>query len=317
MRRPPGRRTRRNSPEFIRAVIESTIENELSEYGRKRSAFATIHSHPGGSAARRHPRPAWKCRRHAHPKPVNRARTAEVESVAAAGIQDDIARRCGQHLRDRLEQRFGHAAIVQSPPGRRGSRCVAWRFGSPLLRLEQIDVSAARDVERMAAWTQQPPLLFSAHLARQGHVAVADGAAEHASSVVECGLGENRNMRKRIAGSEGTVRPGPGSHWMDLAEIATVEVTSEDSEYPIESVFSASGGSGWRASQKGEQQIRLIFDQALAVHRIQLHFLEPARDRLQEYHRSMVSGGRRASPRRSCDSSGISVPRLDQRARRL
>jgi hypothetical protein len=70
---------------------------------------------------------------------------------------------------------------------------------------------------------------------------------------------------------------------MDLGQIATVEVTSEDPSFPIESVFSAHGGSGWRASQKGEQQIRLIFDQAVAVHRIQLHFLEPARDRLQEF----------------------------------
>ena len=70
---------------------------------------------------------------------------------------------------------------------------------------------------------------------------------------------------------------------MDLAQIATVEVTSEDPGFPIESVFSSTGGPGWRASQKGEQQIRLIFDQAIAVHRIQLHFLEPTRDRLQEF----------------------------------
>jgi hypothetical protein len=70
---------------------------------------------------------------------------------------------------------------------------------------------------------------------------------------------------------------------MDLGQIATVEVTSEDPDFPIESVFSANNGPGWRASQKGEQQIRLIFDQALAVHRIQLHFLEPMRDRLQEF----------------------------------
>jgi len=91
-------------------------------------------------------------------------------------------------------------------------------------------------------------------------------------------------MRKRIAGSEGSVaRPAPASRWMDLGEIATVEVTSEDPEFPIESVFRANAGSGWRASQKGEQQIRLIFDEALAVHRIQLHFLEPTRDRLQEF----------------------------------
>jgi hypothetical protein len=69
---------------------------------------------------------------------------------------------------------------------------------------------------------------------------------------------------------------------MDLGRIATVEVTSEDPDFPIESAFSADGG-GWRASQKGEQRIRLVFDQALSVRRIQLHFLEPTRDRLQEF----------------------------------
>ena len=80
---------------------------------------------------------------------------------------------------------------------------------------------------------------------------------------------------------------------MDLEQIAIVEVTSEDPNFPIESVFNANGGPGWRASQKGEQQIRLIFDQALAVHRIQLHFLEPTRDRLQKFtvRWSAVDGG--------------------------
>jgi hypothetical protein len=91
-------------------------------------------------------------------------------------------------------------------------------------------------------------------------------------------------VRKRIVSSGRTVpRPGPDPRWIDLRQIATVEVTSEDPNFPIESVFSGSGGPGWRASQKGEQEIRLIFDQTLAVHRIQLLFLEPTRDRLQEF----------------------------------
>jgi hypothetical protein len=70
---------------------------------------------------------------------------------------------------------------------------------------------------------------------------------------------------------------------MDLGQIATVEVSSEDPGFPIESVFSGHDGPGWRAAQKGEQQIRLIFDQPMAVRRIQLHFLEPAYDRQQEF----------------------------------
>ena len=70
---------------------------------------------------------------------------------------------------------------------------------------------------------------------------------------------------------------------MDLGQIATVEVTSEDPNFPIESVFGATEGAGWRAGQRGEQQIRLIFDQALPVRRIQLHFVERSHTRLQEF----------------------------------
>jgi len=59
---------------------------------------------------------------------------------------------------------------------------------------------------------------------------------------------------------------------MDLGRIATVEVTSEDPNFPIESVFGANGGPGWRTFQQGSQQVRLICDQALAVHRQQWNF---------------------------------------------
>ena len=91
-------------------------------------------------------------------------------------------------------------------------------------------------------------------------------------------------MRKRIVGPDQTLaRPGSGQRWIDLGQIATVEVTSEDPNFPIDSVFSSSSGPGWRASQKGDQQVRLVFDQPLSVHRIQLHFLEPERERIQEF----------------------------------
>jgi hypothetical protein len=71
--------------------------------------------------------------------------------------------------------------------------------------------------------------------------------------------------------------------WMDLGQIATVEVTSEDPGFPIESVFTGVGGPGWRAAEKGEQQIRLVFDQPLVVRRIQLHFIEPTYERQQQF----------------------------------
>jgi hypothetical protein len=90
-------------------------------------------------------------------------------------------------------------------------------------------------------------------------------------------------MRKRILDRQ---RPTTNSEsnggWRDLSQIATVEVTSEDPRFPIESVF-ASGGPGWRAHESGEQQIRLIFDEPISVHRIQLRFDEPAVERTQEF----------------------------------
>ena len=90
-------------------------------------------------------------------------------------------------------------------------------------------------------------------------------------------------MRKRVVSTDrGAERPGSDERWIDLTQKATVEVTSEDPNFPVESVF-ANSGSGWRASERGEQQIRLIFDQPLSVHRIQLQFLEPERERMQEF----------------------------------
>ena len=91
-------------------------------------------------------------------------------------------------------------------------------------------------------------------------------------------------MRKRI------VRPdhahqGPQSdkRWLDLERIATVEVTSEDPSFPIEDAFGSNDGPGWRASEGGEQQIRIIFDKPVSIHRIELRFHEADYDRTHEF----------------------------------
>ena len=91
-------------------------------------------------------------------------------------------------------------------------------------------------------------------------------------------------MRKRILGpSKVSGRPQTGQGWLDLEQIATIEVTSEEPDFPIECVFNSEDGGGWRASQQGLQQIRIIFDQPITVRRIQLHFLEPLLERTQEF----------------------------------
>ena len=90
-------------------------------------------------------------------------------------------------------------------------------------------------------------------------------------------------MRKRISKThDAAVHGEPQGRWLDLAQIATVEVTSEDPHFPIESVFT-DGGPGWRAAQTGEQQLRLIFDEPVSVRRIQLRFHESENERAQEF----------------------------------
>jgi hypothetical protein len=87
-------------------------------------------------------------------------------------------------------------------------------------------------------------------------------------------------MRKRVLqnkNADGQVR-----EWLDLEQIATVEVTSEDPNFPIESALSADG-QGWRAAEPGEQVIRLVFDHPQELHRIRLEFFEPEITRTQEF----------------------------------
>ena len=91
-------------------------------------------------------------------------------------------------------------------------------------------------------------------------------------------------MRKRVTRPH-DVQLGsqPDQGWLDLDEIASVEVTSEDPSFPIESAFGLKEGPGWRASQAGEQQIRLIFDKPVSIHRIQVSFCESETERTQEF----------------------------------
>ena len=99
-------------------------------------------------------------------------------------------------------------------------------------------------------------------------------------------------MRKKILESNsGQPRRESDHVWLNLDQIATVEVTSEDPNFPIESAFSSNGGPGWRASQQGEQQIRIIFDEPVSLHRIQLRFHEAESERTQEFTLRWSSAG--------------------------
>ena len=89
-------------------------------------------------------------------------------------------------------------------------------------------------------------------------------------------------MRKRIA------TPTPETahaqeDWLDLERAATVEVTSEDKDFPIESSLSIEPRQGWRAAQPGAQTIRLVFDEPQELKRISLVFEENELTRTQEF----------------------------------
>ena len=91
-------------------------------------------------------------------------------------------------------------------------------------------------------------------------------------------------MRKRIAGQRPGKPAGDSDQgWLDLEQIATVEITSEDPSFPIESAFGLKDGPGWRASKGGRQQIRIIFDNPVSLRRIHLRFHEPESERTQEF----------------------------------
>jgi hypothetical protein len=104
-------------------------------------------------------------------------------------------------------------------------------------------------------------------------------------------------MRKNIIGQAGGVTTAQlDDEWLDAASIGRVEVTSEAPEHPVESVFNFGKGPGWRSSGAGEQTIRLIFDEPQRVHRIWLRFVEPERERTQEFVLRWSGGS--ASPMR-------------------
>jgi hypothetical protein len=71
--------------------------------------------------------------------------------------------------------------------------------------------------------------------------------------------------------------------WLDLERAVSVEVTSEEKEYPVESALVSGEMQGWRAADSGTQTIRLIFDEPQKLTRISLVFEETEIERTQEF----------------------------------
>jgi hypothetical protein len=89
-------------------------------------------------------------------------------------------------------------------------------------------------------------------------------------------------MRKRVIRAP-QFAPVGDQGWLDLSKVASVEVTSEDEKYPIESALLGDETRGWRAAEPGSQTIRLIFDNPQRLKRIWLAFEEQQGSRTQEF----------------------------------
>lgn len=89
-------------------------------------------------------------------------------------------------------------------------------------------------------------------------------------------------MRKRINRIVQEVA-SPECNWLNVEDLAEVEITSEDATHPIESALVPGGTSGWRAAAPGDQTIRLLFNHPQELRRIWISFVELETERTQEY----------------------------------
>src|SRR4030081_770640 len=90
-------------------------------------------------------------------------------------------------------------------------------------------------------------------------------------------------MRKRlITPTPETVR-SRAEGWLDVERAAIVEITSEEKDFPVESIFVSGETGGGRAADAGPKTIRLVFDQPQKLKQISLVFEENETARTQEF----------------------------------
>jgi len=90
-------------------------------------------------------------------------------------------------------------------------------------------------------------------------------------------------MRKRIIELDKREVEKTEHHWLNLESLTCVEMTSEDEAHPVESALVPGSGSGWRASESGDQTLRLLFDEPRRIVLIRLLFQENNQERTQEF----------------------------------
>jgi hypothetical protein len=83
---------------------------------------------------------------------------------------------------------------------------------------------------------------------------------------------------------------------IDIGAVATVMVTSETSEHPVDYAFDehrGQGGTRWIAGEPGEQTVILAFDAPQTIRHVSLEVEEPEFPRTQELQLSLSCDGGR------------------------
>ena len=65
-------------------------------------------------------------------------------------------------------------------------------------------------------------------------------------------------MRKRLIHHHRDDGSSSSPSWLEIEQLAQVEITSEDPAFPIESALIPGTHPGWRAASPGAQMIRLV-----------------------------------------------------------
>jgi hypothetical protein len=102
-------------------------------------------------------------------------------------------------------------------------------------------------------------------------------------------------LRKQIVPRRSS-EPLPFENEISVADVATVQVTSEEADHPIDNAFDHNrgpGGSRWIAAEPGEQTLILLFDRPQTIRKIGLEVEDLAVSRTQELSVSVSSDGGR------------------------
>ena len=102
-------------------------------------------------------------------------------------------------------------------------------------------------------------------------------------------------LRKQII-REPPASTAPMTDEIDIAAVATVLVTSEAPEHPVDFAFDGSrgpGGSRWVAGETGEQTLILAFDAPQTIRRVALEVEELEVARTQELQLAVSTDGGR------------------------